>query len=509
MNDETAAHRRATFEARGGKGAAILPVDPFDYVVFGATGDLSLRKLMVALYHRERDNQFTEPSRIIGVSRSALSDEEFRAKVLAGLKQHMPAADFEEACWQRFSERLCYRPVDALADKGWSELGDCLKEGEERVRVFYLATAPDLFGPVCSKLKQAGLVTPLTRVVLEKPIGHSLASSRQVNAEVGAVFSEQQIFRIDHYLGKETVQNLLALRFANSLFEPIWNAAHIDHVQLTVAETVGLEGRGSYYDGAGALRDMVQNHLLQLLCLVAMEPPNYLDEDSVRDEKLKVLRSLRPLSGKEAGQLTVRGQYAAGAAKGQSVVGYLEEPGISGESATETFVAVKAEVENWRWAGVPFYLRTGKRLPEKVSEIVIQFRTVPHSIFPQSAGELKPNRLVVRLQPDEAIRLHLMAKDPGPGGLRLREAPLNLSFAETFQASRFPDAYERLLMDVVRGNPTLFMRRDEVEAAWLWTESILGAWADSSEAPKSYIAGTWGPSAAIALIERDGRTWHE
>jgi glucose-6-phosphate 1-dehydrogenase len=509
MNDDTAAHRRATFEARGGKGAAILPVDPFDYVVFGATGDLSLRKLMVALYHRERDNQFTEPSRIIGVSRSALSDDEFREKVREGLNRYMPAEDFEEGCWQRFSKRLCYRSVDALADKGWDDLGECLKEGEDRVRVFYLATAPNLFGPTCTKLKDAGLVTPLTRVVLEKPIGHDLASSRQVNAEVGAVFAEHQIFRIDHYLGKETVQNLLALRFANSLFEPIWNAAHIDHVQLTVAETVGLEGRGSYYDGAGALRDMVQNHLLQLLCLVAMEPPNFLDEDSVRDEKLKVLRSLKPLSGKEAGQVTVRGQYAAGAARGQSVVGYLEEPDISGDSATETFVAIKAEVENWRWAGVPFYLRTGKRLPEKVSEIVIQFRSIPHSIFPQSAGELKPNRLVVRLQPDEAIRLHLMAKDPGPGGLRLKEAPLNLSFAETFQASRFPDAYERLLMDVVRGNPTLFMRRDEVEAAWLWTESILSAWADSNDAPKSYIAGTWGPSAAIALIERDGRTWHE
>ena len=500
--------RSATFEARGGKGAAILPVEAFDYVVFGATGDLSLRKLMPALYHRERDNQFTEPSRIVGVSRSDLSDEDFRQQVLKGLKEHLGKGEFDEACWARFSERLSYQALDATSDKGWDGLTGKLEGGADRVRVFYLATAPNLFGPVCLKIRDAGLVTPLTRVVLEKPIGHDLESSRRVNAEVGAVFEEHQIFRIDHYLGKETVQNLLALRFANSLFEPLWNAAHIDHIQITVAETVGLEGRGSYYDGAGALRDMVQNHLLQLLCLVAMEPPNFLDEDSVRDEKLKVLRSLQPMSGKDVEQRTVRGQYAAGAANGQSVVGYLEEPGISNDSGTETFVALKAEIENWRWAGVPFYLRSGKRLPEKVSEIVIQFRSVPHSIFPGSAGNLAPNRLVVRLQPDEAIRLHLMAKDPGPGGLRLKEAPLNLSFAETFQA-RFPDAYERLLMDVVRGNPTLFMRRDEVEAAWIWSESILKAWGESSETPKSYIAGTWGPSAAIALIERDGRTWHE
>ncbi|MEJ2015922.1 MAG: glucose-6-phosphate dehydrogenase [Limibacillus sp.] len=498
----------STFEARGGKGAAILPVEPFDYVVFGATGDLSLRKLMVALYHRERDRQFTEPSRIIGASRSKLSDDAFREKVRAGLEEHLAPGEFEEGCWQRFSQRLSYLPLDAKSEEGWPSLGEALADGVERVRIFYLATAPNLFGPICKRLQAESLVTPLTRVVLEKPIGHDLESSRRINEEVGRVFAEQQIFRIDHYLGKETVQNLLALRFANSLFEPLWNAANIDHVQITVAETVGVEGRGAYYDAAGALRDMIQNHLLQLLCLVAMEPPNFLDEDSVRDEKLKVLRSLKPLGEQDVSQWTVRGQYAAGAAKGQSVVGYLEEPGIEPNSKTETFVALKAEVENWRWTGVPFYLRSGKRLPEKVSEIVIQFKTVPHSIFPKTAGALKPNRLVVRLQPDEAIRLHLMAKDPGPGGLRLKEAPLNLSFAETFQ-TRFPDAYERLLMDVVRGNPTLFMRRDEVEAAWRWSETIVQAWAGSAEAPKSYIAGTWGPSAAIALIERDGRTWHE
>jgi glucose-6-phosphate 1-dehydrogenase len=302
------------------------------------------------------------------------------------------------------------------------------------------------------------------------------------------------------------VQNLLALRFANSLFEPLWSAAHIDHVQITVAESIGVEGRAGYYDQSGALRDMVQNHILQLLCLVAMEPPAAMDAEAVRDEKLKVLKALRPVVDGEVATKTVRGQYRAGAADGVAVKGYLEE--LDGPSSTETFAVLKAEIANWRWAGVPFYLRTGKRLPTRVSEIVIQLRAVPHSIFPASAGALMPNRLVVRLQPDEGIQLYMMSKDPGPGGMRLREAPLDVSFAEAFQV-RYPDAYERLLMDVVRGNATLFMRRDEVEAAWQWIEPILQGWAESGEAPKPYIAGSWGPAAAIALIERDGRTWFE
>jgi glucose-6-phosphate 1-dehydrogenase len=321
------------------------------------------------------------------------------------------------------------------------------------------------------------------------------------------VFAEDQVFRIDHYLGKESVQNLLALRFANSMFEPLWSAAHIDHVQITVSESIGVEGRGGYYDRSGALRDMLQNHILQLLCLVAMEPPAALDAESVRDEKLKALKALRPIVDGEVATKTVRGQYRAGASGGTAVKGYLEEL-EDPSSRTETFVVVKAEIANWRWAGVPFYLRTGKRLPTRVSEIVIQFRAVPHSIFPASAGKISPNRLVVRLQPDEGIQLYLISKDPGPGGMRLREAPLDISFAEAFQV-RYPDAYERLLMDVVRGNATLFMRRDEVEAAWHWVEPILRGWAASDEAPKPYIAGSWGPAAAIALIERDGRTWFE
>jgi glucose-6-phosphate 1-dehydrogenase len=321
------------------------------------------------------------------------------------------------------------------------------------------------------------------------------------------VFEERQVFRIDHYLGKETVQNLSALRFANVLFEPLWNGHYIDHVQITVAEDIGVEGRGEYYDGAGALRDMVQNHILQLLCLVAMEPPTHLDGDSVRDEKIKVLRALKPIVGDDVALKTVRGQYRAGAVGGDPAPGYVDEIGADA-STTETFVVIKAEIEGWRWAGVPFYLRTGKRLPARASEIVIQFRAIPHSIFEPSAGLTNPNRLVVRLQPNEGIKLFLMAKDPGPGGMRLREAHLNLSFAETFRV-RYPDAYERLLMDVVRGNPTLFMRRDEVEAAWAWIEPILEAWRETAEPPKPYIAGTWGPSAAIALIEREGRTWRD
>jgi len=369
-----------------------------------------------------------------------------------------------------------------------------------------LAVAPGLYGPICRNIGAHGLATPASRVVLEKPIGHDLESARAINDEVGQVFTEAQTFRIDHYLGKETVQNLLALRFANSIFERLWNSDVIDHVQITVAETVGLEGRGGYYAHAGALRDMVQNHLLQLLCLMAMEPPVSLDADRVRDEKLKVLRALRPLEPHEVGALTVRGQYGPGAVDGRPVPGYLADLGEP--SMTETFVALKAEVRSWRWANVPFYLRTGKRLPQKVSEIVVQYRALPFSIFPPSVAELEPNRLVIRLQPEEGMRLEMMTKEPGPGGLRLSPTALDISFEKTF-GLRYPDAYERLLMDTVRGNATLFMRRDEVEAAWAWVEPILDAWGSRPDHPRPYPAGSWGPTAAIALIERDGRTWHE
>ncbi|WP_414638000.1 glucose-6-phosphate dehydrogenase [Aliidongia sp.] len=484
-----------------------IPVAPFDYMVFGGAGDLAMRKLLPALYFRDRDGQLAGESRIILASRAAHTIEAMIPRVHAAIDKHVAAEFFDEAVWQRFVARLSYLSLDAVAERGWDGLVRLLADQPERIRVFYLATAPDLFGEICGNLARHALITPQARVVLEKPIGHDLASARQINEAVGAVFQEHQIFRIDHYLGKEAVQNLLALRFANSLFETLWNRTAIDHVQITVAETIGVEQRGGYYDTSGALRDMVQNHLLQLLCLVAMDSPSSLNADDVRDEKLKVLRALKPITAETVGMATVRGQYRQGAIDGASVVGYLDDLGRP-TSDTETFLALKAEVNTWRFAGVPFYLRTGKRLAERVSEIVIHFRPVSLNIFPAEAGLFNANRLVIRLQPDEGIKLQLVSKDPGPGGLRLRNSALNLSYAEAFKM-RFPEAYERLLMDVVRGNATLFMRRDEVEAAWSWVEPILDGWARTGQACRPYTAGTWGPSSAIALIERDGRTWHD
>jgi glucose-6-phosphate 1-dehydrogenase len=483
---------------------ASLPVDPFDLVIFGGTGDLAVRKLLPALFHRFVAGQIRPASRIIGVAREPLDDDGYRALVRDALGK--AAAEQPQQC-ENFLALVGYRPLDARKDEGWDDFAALVGERPDNVRVFYLSTSPELFVDICERLGKCGLNQGASRVVLEKPIGRDLASANRINDDVGRVFAESQTYRIDHYLGKETVQNLLALRFGNALFEPLWNAGHIDHVQITVAETLGLGRRAGYYDRAGALRDMVQNHMLQLLCMVAMEPPASLAPDAVRDEKLKVLRALRPIDAGNAAQLTVRGQYRAGASEGQGVPGYLEELD-GGKSDTETFVALKAEIGNWRWAGVPFYLRTGKRLPERVSEIVVAFKPVPHSIFEGSAGPLGQNRLVLRLQPDEGVKLWLTIKDPGPGGLRLRHVPLDMSFAEAFGVQQ-PDAYERLILDVVRGNPTLFMRRDEVEAAWRWAGPILAAWAASGEPPRPYTAGSWGPSAAVALIERDGRTWHE
>jgi glucose-6-phosphate 1-dehydrogenase len=485
----------------------IIPVAIFDCVVFGATGDLTLRKLLPALYYRFRDGQMRKQSRIIGAARSRLSDDDYRGRASQALSRHVAPGDLDPETIRGFLGQLHYVSIDATApDADWSRFDAVLDD--DRVRVFYLATSPDLYGPVCRALATNGLVTEHSRVVLEKPIGHDAASAHVIIEDVGKVFSEAQTFRIDHYLGKETVQNLLALRFANTIFERLWSADVIDHVQITVAETVGLEGRGGYYDKSGALRDMLQNHMLQLLCLIAMDPPVSLAADRVRDEKLKVLRALKPMEPHEVASLTVRGQYTQGAIAGQPVPGYLTDLGTEQISSTESFVALKAEVRTWRWAGVPFYLRTGKRLPSKVSEIIIQFRAQPFSIFPPDAAVWRPNTLIIRLQPEEGMRLEMMTKDPGPGGLRLSPTGLDISFEKTF-GKRFPDAYERLLMDTVRGDPTLFMRHDEVEAAWAWVEPILEAWASRPDHPRPYPAGTWGPTAAIALIERDGRTWHE
>jgi len=484
----------------------IIPVEPFDYVVFGGTGDLAERKLLPALYHRQLDGQLSDPTRIIGASRSTLTDEEYRTFARDALREHLRKDEYQEDQVKTFTDRLFYVPVDARSDQGWDKLKALLDEGKERVRAFYLAVAPAIFGDISEKIRDHKLITKMTRIVVEKPIGRDLASALELNDTIGKVFKEEQIFRIDHYLGKETVQNLMALRFANALYEPLWNSAHIDHIQITVAESVGLESRAGYYDKAGALRDMVQNHILQLLCLVAMEVPPSMNAEAVRDEKLKVLRALKPINPANVEKLTVRGQYKAGASAGGAVKGYLEE--LEGESNTETFVAIKAEIGNWRWAGVPFYLRTGKRMAGRMSEIVITFKPIPHSIFDEAAGRIAANQLIIRLQPDEGVKQSLMIKDPGPGGMRLRNVSLDMTFAEAFNA-RSADAYERLLLDVVRNNQTLFMRRDEVEAAWRWVDPILKAWEAVGQQVQAYTAGTWGPSQAIALIERDGRTWHE
>lgn len=485
----------------------IIPVEPFDYVVFGGTGDLAERKLLPALYHRQLAGQLTDPTRIIGASRAEMDDEAYRDFARAALNEHLKPEEIDAGAVDQFVARLHYVSVDARADRGWPELKALLGDGADQVRAFYLAVGPGLFGDISERIRANGLVTEQTRIVVEKPIGRDLESARVLNRTIGEVFDEEQIFRIDHYLGKETVQNLMALRFANALYEPLWNSAHIDHVQITVAESVGLEGRAGYYDKAGALRDMVQNHLVQLLCLVAMEPPASMDAEAVRDEKLKVLRSLKPITEANADTVTVRGQYKAGASAGGAVKGYLEEL-EGGVSDTETFVAIRADIENWRWSGVPFYLRTGKRLSERMSEIVVAFKPIPHSIFGPSAGRVTANKLVMRLQPDEGVKQWIMIKDPGPGGMRLRHVSLDMSFADRFEV-RNPDAYERLLLDVIRCNQTLFMRRDEVEAAWTWIDPILKAWTETGQSVQPYTAGTWGPSQAIALIERDGRTWHE
>jgi len=481
-------------------------VQACDFVVFGGTGDLAMRKLLPALYLRDTDGQLPDGFRVLAVSRSGLGTAGYRGKVEAELRNHLQPDALAGDRIGDFLHRLHYISADADGGGDWAALAGLLGEAPGRVRVFYLACASDLYGPISRQLAARGLVSEQARVVLEKPIGTGLASAREINEEVGRVFGESQIFRIDHYLGKEAVQNLLVLRFANMVLEPLWNAATIDHIQISVCESLGAGQRASYYDGSGALRDMIQNHLLQLLCLVAMEPPASVAGDGVRDEKLKVLRALQPISAGWARAHTVRAQYTAGLIGGLPVPGYQDE--LDAPSHTETFAAVKAEVHNMRWRGMPFYLRTGKRLERHGSEIVVAFRAVPHSIWPGLDGAMAANRLVIRIQPDDGLRLSMLAKEPGPGGIRLRPVDLDLTFAEQF-GSRAPDAYERLLMDVVRGHPTLFMRRDEVEAAWAWTEPILNHWQTTDVPLHRYPAGTAGPAAAAELIERDGRHWHQ
>ncbi|GAB4144071.1 MAG: glucose-6-phosphate dehydrogenase [Sphingomonadales bacterium] len=484
---------------------------PCTLVLFGGNGDLAGRMLLPSLYHLDADGLLPASTRIVGAARTIADSDGFRQEVAQKLKTFIAAEHIDETVLARFLQRISSVKVDAGAQDDFARLGAAIGAEEDRDLVFYFSTSPKLYGALCQGLKAAGLVTPASRVVLEKPIGTDLASSEQINTDVGAVFAESQVFRVDHYLGKETVQNLLALRFANVLFEPLWSRAVIDHVQITIAETVGVEGRWSYYDDAGALRDMVQNHMLQLLCLVAMEPPSSMNADAVRDEKVKVLQALRPIGAAEVAAETVRGQYTAGASGGQPAPGYLEEAGGQ-PSNTETFVALRCAIDNWRWSGVPFYLRTGKRLPQRHTEIYIQFRDLPHSIFnADSSAGLKPNRLIIRLQPEEQIRLMVMNKVPGltRDGVTLQQVPLNLSWSDTFQRRRRRIAYERLLLDAIRGDKTLFVRRDEVAAAWTWIDGIAAGWAETGLDVKPYVAGSWGPTAAIALTERHGHSWHE
>ncbi|WP_066554342.1 glucose-6-phosphate dehydrogenase [Croceicoccus bisphenolivorans] len=475
-------------------------------LLFGATGDLSQRMLLPSLCALMNDGLLPDGIDIIGTARSEHTDESFRNFAAEALAKFLPAG--REVKIDPFLKRLRYQDLDASTPEGFAALADCvgpIGSGEGEGLSIFLSTAPFLFEPTIKGLAANGLATGNVRIGLEKPLGTDLASSCQINDAVASAFAESRIFRIDHYLGKETVQNLLALRFANIMFEPLWNAAHIDHVQITVAETVGLESRVGYYDGSGALRDMVQNHMLQLLALVAMEPPTSFDATAVRDEKVKVLRALRPVSANE----TVTGQYKAGAINGQAVPGYDEELGK--DSDTETFVAIKAHIDNWRWKGVPFYMRTGKRLPERTTEIIVKFRDVPFSIFADRGAKTMPNTLVIGIQPRENVRLSLMAKVPGldRGGIRLRQVPLDIAMPDAFAGPERRIAYERLLLDLVEGDQTLFVRRDEVEAQWNWIDGIRTVWAEEAITPKAYTAGSWGPSASIALAERDGVTWHE
>ena len=478
--------------------ARVIPVEPFDLVVFGATGDLARRKILPALYRRFAEGQMPPEARVIGAARTPLTRAEFHAVIAAAFDEFMGADAPPPADRAGFFERLDYVTVDARREDGWLDLAARMRD--DVVRAFYFSVGPSLFGPLATGLGRFGLVTPDTRIVVEKPFGNDLGTARALNQTLAEHFAETQIYRIDHYLGKETVQNLMAVRFANILFEPLWNARFVDHVQITVAETVGVGGRGAYYDTAGAMRDMVQNHMMQLLCLIAMEPPYSFQPDAVRDEKLKVIHALDPVAPGDV----VRGQYGADASR----PAYRTEV-ENARSTTESYIALKVGISNWRWKGTPFYLRTGKRLRARASEIAVAFRDPPHSIFGEDAP-WKANTLVIRLQPDEGMTLKVMIKEPGPGGMRLKDVALDMSFAEALgDDMHIPDAYERLIMDVIRGNQTLFMRGDEVEAAWAWTDPIIAGWQNSAETPPSYEPGSSGPDAALTLIGMDGRNWRE
>ncbi|MGB5864651.1 MAG: glucose-6-phosphate dehydrogenase [Sulfitobacter sp.] len=482
----------------------VIPVDLFDLVIFGGTGDLARRKILPGLFRRFCAGQMPAQARVIGAARSDLDTAQYREMVRDAIVEFSGVEDGNADHLDAFLARLEYIAIDARGTQGWKEL-QTMMAGTDRVEAYYFSVAPALFGDIAERLQKWGMADANARIVVEKPFGRDLETARALNKTLAAYFNEDQIYRIDHYLGKETVQNLMAVRFGNMLFEPLWNSQYVDHVQITVAETVGVGGRGEYYDKSGAMRDMVQNHLMQLLCLIAMEPPARFSPDAVRDEKLKVIRALDPV----ADYHIVRGQYQAGPDDPENNPDYrtaVEHP----RSRTESFVALRTQISNWRWAGTPFYLRTGKRMAARASEITVVFKDTPHSIFAEDAGRHR-NVLSIRLQPNEGITLGVTIKEPGPGGMRLIDVPLDMSFAETLNPDdvEHVDAYERLVMDVIRGNQTLFMRGDEVEAAWAWTDPIIAGWEARNDVPKPYDAGSDGPTDADQLLRREGREWRK
>jgi len=482
----------------------VIPVDLFDLVIFGGTGDLAQRKILPALFRRFCGGQMPKGARIIAAARSDLSRSDYHDWVTKAIRSHGGGVGYDDATLSAFLDCITYTRLDATGDVGWADLAALMAQGQgARVSIFYFSVGPSLFGPLAERLRAHGLAQDDSRIVVEKPFGHDLETARALNATLAAHFSESQIYRIDHYLGKETVQNLMAIRFGNMLFEPLWNSQYVDHIQITVAETVGIAGREAYYDRAGAMRDMMQNHLMQLLCLIAMEPPAKFDPDAVRDEKLKVIRALDPVQPHHI----VRGQYQAQPDDPGAHASYRETVG-NPRSTSESYIALRAHISNWRWAGTPFYLRTGKRLVARSSVINVLFKEAPHSIFGAEAGR-HANLLSIRLQPNEGITLKVTIKEPGPGGMRLMDVPLDMTFAEALGAEggNPPDAYERLIMDVIRGNQTLFMRGDEVEAAWAWTDPIIAGWQARGDVPKPYDSGSTGPDDADLLMHRDLREW--
>jgi glucose-6-phosphate 1-dehydrogenase len=482
--------------------------EPCDLVIYGALGDLSTRKLIISLYRLDKAGLLETDTSIIGIDLHVKDKSKFIKVAQDSLKKYLNE-EIDKAVWDRFSARLSYLQIDLTKMEQYKKLSPVV-DSEKRVLVNYFSVAPFLFKHICQGLSQSGILTDTSRVVMEKPLGHDLQSSQEINDAFAAVFNEEQIFRIDHYLGKETVLNLLALRFANSIFTSNWDHNTIDSIQITVAEEVGIEGRWEYFDQTGQLRDMLQNHLLQILTFIAMEPPVNLEAKSIRREKIKILEALRPITASNASEKTVRGQYKAGFVRGQEVPGYLEEDDANTESTTESFVALRVDIDNWRWADVPFYLRTGKRMHNKRTEIVINFKQLHHNIFKDSFQDLPANKLVIHLQPKEGVDIQMLNKVPGiDGSIKLQRTKLDLSFSETFKDKTIFGGYERLILEAMRGNPTLFLSREEIEQAWTWVDSIQNAWAHQNETPKPYPAGSWGPVSSVALLARDGRAWEE